>query len=237
MNLTEREYNQVVSKILEFDKDYDKIDGEKQITIENMAQMSDLALRNSFFRPHFAQDKPYASLKMSYMIGQKVFLLDDFVSALSNEEQAEILNCIDALKGCKILRFSSVRRTTYLLAPSCLNQNMQLKANPNIFVCGGFAGTAGSFETLLMANYCAYNVICHFFRRYGVEFLAEKTCISKILQNLLEKSVVKFRLITLKYDIIKLEDLEVLKSEVENQRELSKSQIEKFKEKFYGNYF
>ena len=137
------------------------------------------------------------------------------------------------------MRFSKIKRKTFLLTPTCLNQNLQILGHENVYICGGLAGLADAFEILLMANYCAYSIVAERKNKLGVELLRDKTCISVILDNLLKKSVVNFRLFNLKYDIINKEDkdLQLFNKQVEVQKFLSKSQIEKFKEKFYGKFF
>jgi len=238
-NLTEDEYRIFENKIRDFNQRYEQpgiISKEKQITVEGLARMGTLALRNTVLRPHFDEkNRPYASLKMTYQPYFEVFIVDDFYSALDDVEQEELLKMFDALSKCQILRFCKVKRKTHLLAPMCLNERMQV--DENIYVCGGFAGTAGSFESLLMSNYCAYCLLDKLKSKACAEILREKTCIGKILENLIKKSVIKFRLFLLKYDIIKNEDLNRFRIDVENQKICSQNQIQKFKEKFYGKYF
>lgn len=248
VNLSKEEYDELYSKILEFDKKYElpeDLQEEKQITIEKYAQRGQGGLRNALFRPRLSvaceqeQQQPYASLKLTYNASKNVLILDDFYSALDEDEQKQILYCINFFKNCEILRYSKIKKKTYLLAPACLNEKLQIKDHENIYVCGGLCGTAGSFESLLVANFCAYEIIAKRKGNLGVELLRENTCIGMLLDNLLNKSVINFRLINLKYDIIDKEDLEMknFNKHVEVQKILSKSQIEKFKEKFYGKYF
>ncbi len=237
-NLSEEEYDAVCEKILAYDQHYHASENseKQQITVEGILKRGKAALRNSIMRPHFDErSRCYASLKLTYNPHQKILILDDFCSALDEEEQQQIVWTILALKGCQILQHSAVCQRTYLLAPSCLNNHLQICEH--LYVCGGLCGTAGSFESLLLANYCAYRVICDLKGSVGAHLLLENTCIGRILNNLLEKSVIKFRLFNLKYDIMNEKDFERFKKEVAVQTFLSKSQVEKFKEKFYGKYF
>lgn len=245
LNLSQNEYESLHAKLMEIDAHYELPEtllDEKQITAESIARRGKNGLRNAIFRPRFdakQEEKPYASLKFAYNKKMNALLLEDFFSALEEKEQKSVLDCINLLKDCQICRYSKIKRKTYILAPACLNENLQIKGHENIFVCGGFVGTGGSFESLLMANYCAYKVISSFKGNGGVDLLKENTCIAILLDNLLRKSVVNFRLINLSYDIIDKEDLDMKNFErlKEVQKFLSKSQIEKFKEKFYGKYF
>ena len=247
VNLTEEEYQNLYQTITTLDKEYElpsEILDEKQISVESVARRGLNGLRNAIFRPYFNGEisenkRPYASLKCCYNQKENALILEEFFSAFDDQDQDKILRTMDILKNCKIVRYSKIKRKTYLLAPTCLNENLQILGHDNIYVCGGLAGLADPFEILLLANYCAYNIIAERKNKLGVELLREKTCISIILENLLKKSVVNFRLFNLKYDIINKEDLDLqfFNKQVEVQKFLSKSQIEKFKEKFYGKYF
>ncbi len=238
-NLSKEDYQNLCQKVSEFDEKYDKsenIFNERQITIEGMVRYSVESLRNSTLRPYFnKKSKCYASLKLNFNPYLNILFVENFFSAMDEEEQTKIIKTIPALRNANVLRCSSVNRKTYLLAPACINKNMQIA--DNIFVCGGFAGTSGSFESLLMANLCAYSIICDKIGNSAVELLHENTCIGKIIDGLLKKSVINFRLFNLKYDIMEEVDLEKFNRETQIQKILSKSQIEKFKEKLYGKYF
>ena len=64
-------------------------------------------------------------------------------------------------------------------------------------------------------------------RGKNLQNLSNFTCTSKIIQNLLQKSVLNHRLLSLNYDIINRKDSE----------NLNPNAVLKFKEKFYGNCF
>lgn len=246
VNLTEEEYKNFYQEIITIDKTYTKskdlveILNEKQITLESLAQRGFNGLRNSILRPYFAQsNKPYASLKLTYNKKDDVFVADRFCSAFSDEDQMQLLKQINLLKNCKVLQFGKLKHSTFLLAPMCLTTNLQIVNHEKLYVCGGLAGVGGCLESLLLADFCAYSVISALKNTKGVDILACNTCIGAILDNLLKKSVVNFRLFNLKYDIINKKDCDFAQYDkmVEVQKILSKSQVEKFKEKFYGKYF
>lgn len=244
-NLTQEEYEKLYNTVLKLYEEYElpkEIAVEKQITIESIAKRGFGGLRNSVLRPHFDANtfrtNIYASLKMTYNKTENVLIVKDFFTAFDTEEQYEIISCIDALKDVKIEKPSVIRRKTYLLTPACLNENLQVLEHENIYVCGGLLGTNGSFESLLMANLCAYSVIEQLDHYIGTKYLKENCCIGKIYENLFKKSVINFRLFNLKYDIIIMNSLESKNYEkfVSNLLDSSKTQTDKFKEKYYGKY-
>lgn len=235
-NVTEAEYDLLYDKILKYDGNYESLQNNDSCTVEILAKKGKDFLKNGVLRPHFDQKcKAYASLKMTYNKYFASLVLEDFYSALDEEEQKDIVQSISAFAECQILQFSKVLKRTFLVAPSCLNPDMKIAENT--YVCGGFAGTAGSFEGLLTANYCAYSLIGALQNKFGAQLLTQNTCIGKILANLLKNNVLKFRLFNLNYDIIDEEGLKVFEEKVIKQKSFSKTQTEKFKEKFYGKYF
>lgn len=247
INLSEEEYDLVYKTIVDLDKSYNQqefADQNDHISIEQIAKRGREGLRNSVLRPYFLENatldkRPYASLKCKYDKINDVLIFESFFSNFEDEDQYKVITQIDTLKSCKVERYSQIQRKNYLLTPMTLNENLQILNHENIYVCGGLAGLADPFEILLMADYCAFNIIAKKKNKLGVDLLREKTCIGLILQNMLKKSVVNFRLFNLKYDIINNRDaqLKLFNKQVEIQKILSKSQIEKFKEKFYGKYF
>ena len=236
-NLSQQEYDAFYEKVRGYDNEYDSsTQQQQQISVEAIAKRGKEALKNSVLRPHFdGKSKAYASLKMKYNSMQERLFVEDFCSALEENEQVEIIHAISALSSCKVCQFAKIAKRTFLLAPSCLNKNLQIA--PNVYVCGGFAGVAGALEALLLADFCAYALIGELSGKMGAQLLLDGTCIGKIMDNLLQKSVIKFRLFSLKYDIINVESLNKFEKEVEKQKVFSKNAIEKFKEKFYGKYF
>ncbi|MDE6583444.1 MAG: FAD-dependent oxidoreductase, partial [Clostridia bacterium] len=209
-NVTLEEYEKLYNKIVKYNSQYQlpkEIANEKQITVESIARRGYGGLRNSVLRPHFDENtmsrtKTYASLKMTYNKSKNVLIVDNFFTAFDTEEQIDIFNSIEVLNGFEIEKPSVIRRKTYLLTPACVNENLQVIDHENIFVCGGLLGTNGSFESLLMADLCAYSVIEQLDHYIGTKYLKEDCCVGKIYENLFKKSVVNFRLFNLKYDII-----------------------------------
>ena len=176
-------------------------------------------------RPLYSpNERAYASIKLKKE-GEN-FYFTDFFTALSNEEQDEIISIISAFNGAKISEYGKIYKRTFLTSSSCLNEFLQIKNYENIFVCGGFLGLGGVLENLLVANYIAYNLM-NMASGKNLQNLSNFTCTSKIIQNLLQKSVLNHRLLSLNYDIINRKD----------SVNLNPNAVLKFKEKFYGNCF
>ena len=223
INLSREEYEKLKNLLSTFSQNYDNSTLIKEISAESLSKND--ALRTAVLRPLYSpNERAYASIKLKKE-GEN-FYFTDFFTALSNEEQDEIISNISAFNGAKISEYGKIYKKIFLTSSSCLNEFLQIKNYENIFVCGGFLGLGGVLENLLVANYIAYNLM-NMASGKNLQNLSNFTCTSKIIQNLLQKSVLNHRLLSLNYDIINRKDSE----------NLNPNAVLKFKEKFYGNCF
>ena len=223
VNVSKDEYDEICQKISEFAKNYDtsNIFGQ-QISAESLV-MND-ALRTAVMRPIIDESKPFASLKLREENGE--YYVNNFFTALSDDEQKEIISKIYALSDATIKGYGKIYKKTFLTSLSSLNQFFQIKDFENFFIGGSFLGIGGIYENLLIANYIAYNLMNMSEGRALQEF-PKNTCTGKIIEYLRQKSALNHRLLYLNYDIICYED----------SLALSPNAVLNFKEKFYGKYF
>jgi methylenetetrahydrofolate--tRNA-(uracil-5-)-methyltransferase len=69
-------------------------------------------------------------------------------------EQARVFRMIPGLEECEIFRFGSVHRNTFVDAPKLLDERMQLRARPGVFLAGQITGVEGYVES------CAGGLVC-----------------------------------------------------------------------------
>lgn len=85
-----------------------------------------------------------------------------FQTKLKYKEQQRIFRKLPGLEEAEFLRLGSMHRNTYIDSPRLLNPNLQLRANPLLFVAGQLTGTEGYLEstaTGLMAGLNACRLI------------------------------------------------------------------------------
>ena len=224
INLTEGEFSIIKDKMSAFSNEYDTTDLRgQQISGESLSKNE--ALRTAILRPIFNScGKAYASLKLRKQ--DDIYYLTEFFTALSDEEQKEIFSNISALNDAKIVSYGKIYKKTYLSSSMCVNKYLQLKNEDNIFVCGGFFGVEGVMETLLTANYVAYNLM-NMAEGKVLQEMTDNSCTKLLIDKLLQKNVLNHRLLSFNYDIIN----------DENGKNIDTSAVLKFKEKFYGKYF
>ena len=175
-------------------------------------------------RPCYDNSRPYASIRLKKENGD--YILCDFYSALSDNEQKKLLYDISAFNGANIAEFSKLYKRTYLHSSACLNKYLQVKNYHNLFVGGSFLGIGGVHENLLVANYLAFNLM-NMAEGRNLQDYPENSCTKFIIEKLLQKSVLNHMLLNLNYDIIKKNDSLIFKNEA----------VLEFKENYYGKYF
>jgi len=78
-----------------------------------------------------------------------------FQTRMTYGEQARVLRTIPGLEGAEFLRFGSVHRNTFLNAPELLDEAMQLRARPGVFIAGQLSGVEGYVESAAGGFVCA----------------------------------------------------------------------------------
>jgi methylenetetrahydrofolate--tRNA-(uracil-5-)-methyltransferase len=77
-----------------------------------------------------------------------------FQTRMAYGEQARVFRMIPGLEECEILRFGSVHRNTFVDAPLLLDERMQLRARPHVYLAGQVTGVEGYVES------CASGLVC-----------------------------------------------------------------------------
>jgi methylenetetrahydrofolate--tRNA-(uracil-5-)-methyltransferase len=77
-----------------------------------------------------------------------------FQTRMTYGEQTRVFRMIPGLEEAEILRYGSVHRNTFVDAPRLLDERMQLKALPNVFLAGQITGVEGYVES------CAGGLVC-----------------------------------------------------------------------------
>jgi methylenetetrahydrofolate--tRNA-(uracil-5-)-methyltransferase len=70
-----------------------------------------------------------------------------FQTRMTFGEQARVFRMIPGLEECEIQRFGSVHRNTFVNAPVLLDERMQLRARPHVYLAGQVTGVEGYVES------------------------------------------------------------------------------------------
>jgi methylenetetrahydrofolate--tRNA-(uracil-5-)-methyltransferase len=69
-------------------------------------------------------------------------------------EQGRVLRTIPGLESAEILRYGSVHRNTFVDAPAVLDERMQLRARPGVYLAGQITGVEGYVESAASGFVC-----------------------------------------------------------------------------------
>lgn len=91
-------------------------------------------------------------------VSASIYNMVGFQTRLTYPEQERIFRTIPGLEHVEFLRHGSMHRNTFINAPRLLDQDMNLKAQPKVFVAGQLSGVEGYIESIASAFYVAEGV-------------------------------------------------------------------------------
>jgi methylenetetrahydrofolate--tRNA-(uracil-5-)-methyltransferase len=130
------------------------------LPIEVMASRGERTLSFGPMKPVGLTDpktgrRPYAVVQLRPEDqAMTAYNLVGFQTRMTYGEQQRVFRMIPGLEEVEILRFGSVHRNTFVNAPKMLDERMQLKARPHVYLAGQITGVEGYVES------CAGGLIC-----------------------------------------------------------------------------
>jgi methylenetetrahydrofolate--tRNA-(uracil-5-)-methyltransferase len=123
------------------------------LPIEVMASRGPMTLAFGPMKPVGLTDprtgrRPFAVVQLrAEDAAATAYNLVGFQTRMTYGEQSRVFRMIPGLEEAEILRFGSVHRNTFVDAPALLDERMQLKARPNVFLAGQITGVEGYVES------------------------------------------------------------------------------------------
>ena len=100
--------------------------------------------------------RPYAVVQLrAEDQASTAYNLVGFQTRMTWGDQARVLRMIPGLEEAEFLRFGSVHRNTFVDAPKLLDERMQLRARPGVFLAGQVTGVEGYVESCAGGFLCA----------------------------------------------------------------------------------
>jgi methylenetetrahydrofolate--tRNA-(uracil-5-)-methyltransferase len=130
------------------------------LPIEVMAARGEMTLAFGPMKPVGLTDprtgrRPFAVVQLRQEDeAATAYNLVGFQTRMTHGEQARVLRMIPGLEQAEIQRFGSVHRNTFIDAPKLLDERMQLRARPGVFLAGQLSGVEGYVES------CAGGFVC-----------------------------------------------------------------------------
>ncbi len=104
--------------------------------------------------------RPYAVLQLRKENKAGTMLnLVGFQTNLKFGEQKRVFGLIPALKNAEFLQYGVMHRNSYVCAPKVLNEFLQMKNAPNVFIGGQLCGVEGYVESIASGLLCAMNIL------------------------------------------------------------------------------
>jgi methylenetetrahydrofolate--tRNA-(uracil-5-)-methyltransferase len=164
--LTEEEYRAFVAELRRADKvpahDFEEPRYfEGCLPVEVMAERGELTLAYGPLKPVGLVDprtarRPFAVVQLRPEDGAaSAYNLVGFQSRMTWPEQLRVFRTIPGLAQAEFMRLGAVHRNTFLNAPELLDETMQLRALPGVFVAGQLAGVEGYVESTAGGLLCA----------------------------------------------------------------------------------
>ena len=99
--------------------------------------------------------RPYAVVQLRPEdAAMTAYNLVGFQTRMTYADQLRIFRMIPGLEQCEILRYGGVHRNTFVDAPKVLDERMQLRAAPHVYLAGQITGVEGYVES------CAGGFVC-----------------------------------------------------------------------------
>jgi len=162
--LTKEEYERFLDALATAEavpaKDWEQIPAEPMhyfegcLPIEETARRGRDTLRFGPMKPVGLTDPrtgkwPYAVVQLRQEnLRADSYNLVGFQNHLKFGEQARVLRMIPGLENATFLRYGQIHRNTYINAPSLLNETLQLREHPSIFIAGQLSGVEGYTESI-----------------------------------------------------------------------------------------
>ncbi len=86
---------------------------------------------------------------------QTAYNLVGFQTRMKWPEQQRVFRMIPGLEGAEFMRFGAVHRNTFIDAPVLLDEHMQLRGMPGVYVAGQLSGVEGYVESTAGGFVCA----------------------------------------------------------------------------------
>jgi methylenetetrahydrofolate--tRNA-(uracil-5-)-methyltransferase len=131
------------------------------LPIEVMASRGEMTLAFGPMKPVGLTDpttgrRPFAVVQLRQEDeAATAYNLVGFQTRMTYPEQARVFRMIPGLEECEIQRFGSVHRNTFVNAPECLDERMQLRARSNVYLAGQISGVEGYVESAAGGFLCA----------------------------------------------------------------------------------
>jgi methylenetetrahydrofolate--tRNA-(uracil-5-)-methyltransferase len=131
------------------------------LPVEVMASRGEMTLAFGPMKPVGLEDprtgkRPFAVVQLRQEDeAATAYNLVGFQTRMTWPEQKRVFCMIPGLENAEFLRMGSIHRNTFVNAPVCLDERMQLRSRPGVFLAGQVTGVEGYVESCAGGFLCA----------------------------------------------------------------------------------
>ncbi len=130
------------------------------LPIEVMAARGEMTLAFGPMKPVGLEDptgkRPFAVVQLRQEDeGKTAYNMVGFQTRMTWPEQKRVFQMIPGLESAEYHRMGSVHRNTFVNAPACLDERMQLRGRPGVHLAGQITGVEGYVESCAGGFLCA----------------------------------------------------------------------------------
>jgi methylenetetrahydrofolate--tRNA-(uracil-5-)-methyltransferase len=131
------------------------------LPVEVMASRGEMTLAFGPMKPVGLEDprtgkRPFAVVQLRQEDeAASAYNLVGFQTRMTWPEQKRVFCMIPGLENAEFLRMGSVHRNTFVSAPDCLDETMQLRARKGVYLAGQISGVEGYVESCAGGFLCA----------------------------------------------------------------------------------
>ena len=135
------------------------------LPIEVMASRGEMTLAFGPMKPVGLEDprtgkRPFAVVQLRQEDdAATAYNMVGFQTRMTWPEQKRVFCMIPGLEKAEFSRLGSVHRNTFVNAPVCLDERMQLRARPGVFLAGQITGVEGYVESCAGGLLCALSLV------------------------------------------------------------------------------
>jgi methylenetetrahydrofolate--tRNA-(uracil-5-)-methyltransferase len=128
--------------------------------------------------------QPYAvvQLRMENREGT-MYNMVGFQTRMRWGEQRRALRTIPGLRDAEFLRYGSIHRNTFITAPALLQETMQFRGDPGIFIAGQLTGVEGYLESAGTGLLAGVNAV-RFLRGEPPAVLPQTTALGSVIRHI-----------------------------------------------------
>jgi len=146
--------------------------------------------------------QPYAvvQLRMENREGT-MYNMVGFQTRMRWGEQRRALRTIPGLRDAEFLRYGSIHRNTFITAPALLQETMQFRGDPGIFIAGQLTGVEGYLESAGTGLLAGVNAV-RFFRGEPPAVLPPTTALGSVIRHICQADPRTFQPINVNFGLL-----------------------------------